>query len=229
MQIKPINFSKLKKIFLLTGSALLCVSAAFAQVGVNPTTSPFTFTEFTTGTVYQKNGAKLDATLNYNTVTQEMMFDQNGSKLILDQSDNIDSLDIQDRIFVPAKVGFYEKLSKTPIALYAQYKGKITKGDALGGRIGTSNSTLNGTVGGTKSSTDKPGNYDIKLMDGFIMDTQVIYWLKKDKDYTQVSNLKVFAKQFPGKEALIDAFIKENHIAFGKVQDMIKLIEFSNK
>lgn len=219
----------MKKILLLTGAALLTTLSTFAQIGVNPTTSPFIFTDFTTGTVFQKNGATLDATLNYNTVTQEMMFDQNGSKLVLDQSGNIDSIAIQGRLLVPGKTGFYEKLTKTPVALYAQYKGKIVKGDALGGRIGTSNSTLNGTVGGTKGSSDKPGNYDIKLMDGFMMDTQVIYWLKKDKDFVPTPNLKAFAKQFPGKEVQIDAFIKENHIVFGKVQDMIKLTEFSNK
>jgi len=229
MNITLINFTKLKKIILLTGAALFCLSGAFAQVGVNPATSPFIFTDFTTGTVFQKNGATLDAVLNYNTITQEMMFDQNGSKLVLDQSGNIDSIAIQGRLLVPGKVGFYEKLTKTPVALYAQYKGKIVKGDALGGRIGTSNSTLNGTLGGSKSSSDKPGNYDIKLADGYIMDTQNIYWLKKGNDYTPAPNLKAFVKQFPGKETQIDAFIKENKITFGKVQDMIKLTEFSNK
>lgn len=229
MKIILIKLTKLKKIPLFTGAALLCVSTAFAQVGVNPKTSPFIFTDFTTGTVFQKNGATLDAVLNYNTITQEMMFDQNGSKLVLDQSGNIDSIAIQGRVLVPGKAGFYEKLTKTPVALYAQYKGKIVKGDGLDGRIGTSNSTLNGTLGGSKGSADKPGNYDIKLMDGFMMDTQNIYWLKKDNDYTQIANLKAFSKQFPGKESQIDAFVKENHITFGKVQDMIKLTEFSNK
>jgi hypothetical protein len=229
MQITYINFTKLKKIFLLTGAALLGVTTAFAQVGVNPTTSPFIFTDFTTGTVFQKNGATLDATLNYNTITQEVMFDQNGSKLVLDQSGNIDSIAIQGRVLVPGKTGFYEELTKTPVALYAQYKGKIVKGEALGGRIGTANSTLSGAVGGTKSSSDKPGNYDIKLADGYMMDTQNIYWLKKGSDYTPVPNSKAFIKLFPGKEGQIDAFIKENHITYGKIQDMIKLTAFSNK
>jgi hypothetical protein len=34
------------------------------------------------------------------------MFDQNGSKLVLDQSGNIDSIAIQGRVLVPGKPGF---------------------------------------------------------------------------------------------------------------------------
>jgi hypothetical protein len=220
----------LKKLFLLTGAVtLMCASNIFAQATVKQTNSPFIFPEFTTGTVFQKNGATLEAILDYNTITQEMMFDQNGKKLVLDQVDNIDSIAIQNMIFVPAKGMFFEKLTKTSIALYAQYKGKIVKGDPVDGRIGTSSSTLNGTLGGKKNDSDKPSNYDMILPQGYMIETHITYWLKKDKDYTQAPNLKAFSKQFPGKESQIEAFIKENNISFSKTQDLIRLIEFSNK
>ncbi|MFD0766320.1 hypothetical protein ACFQZI_15770 [Mucilaginibacter lutimaris] len=220
----------MKKSYLLTGAALLLgASNIFAQASAKQTSSTFLFPEFTSGTVFQKNGATLDATLDYNTVTQEMMFAQEGKNLILNDVSNIDSVVINGVVLVPARNVFFEKLTKTPIALYAQYKGKIVQGDPLGGRIGTSNSTLNGQLNGRKANNDKPGNYDLKLADGYTMDVQTIYWLKKGNEYTQVSTLKAFTKQFPGKEAQIDAFVKENNISIVKIQDMIRLTEFVNK
>lgn len=218
----------MKKLPLLTGAAiLLSASNIFAQATAKQTTSPFIFPEFTTGTVFQKNGATVEAVLDYNTVTQEMMFDQNGSKLILDDVSNIDSIGIQGVVFVPANKVFYEKLTKTPVALYAQYKGKSVK--ASGDAVGAASGALGGTIGVVRKDSEKAGNYVMQLPKGYQMLTQIAYWLKKDKDYTQVANLKAFSKQFPGKETQIDAFIKENKIDFGKIQDMIKLTEFSNK
>ena len=218
----------MKKLFLLPSAALLLsASNIFAQATAKQTTSPFIFPEFTTGTVFQKNGATVEAVLDYNTITQEMMFDQNGSKLILDDVSNIDSIGIQGVVFVPANKGFYEKLTKTPIALYAQYKGKSVKASTDG--IGAASGALGGTTGVVKKDSEKPGNYTMQLPKGYQILTQIVYWLKTDKDYTQIANLKSFSKQFPGKESQIDAFIKENKIDFSKPQDMIKLTEFSNK
>ncbi|QHS55173.1 hypothetical protein GWR56_06325 [Mucilaginibacter sp. 14171R-50] len=217
----------MKKTFFLSAAAiLLSAPAIFAQATANQTTSPFIFPEFKTGTVFQKGGATVEASLDYNTVTQEMMFDQNGSKLILDDVSNIDSIVIQNFVFVPANKVFYEKLTKTPVSLFAQYKGKAVKASAdeigVGGAIG-------GTIGVTKKDNQKPGSYDMQLKKGYKINNQVVYWLKKGNDFIQVNNLKSLDKIFPGKENQIDAFIKENHTSIYNIADMIKLIEFSNK
>lgn len=220
----------MKKSYLLTGAAiLLSASNILAQGTPKQTTSPFIFPEFTTGTVFQKNGATLDASLDYNIVTQEMMFDQEGKKIILGDVSNIDSIVIQNKVFVPARSVFFEKLTKTPVALYSQYKGKIVQGDPLEGRIGTASSTLTGQLGNRKNDVDKHGNYDLKFATGYMTEIQTTYWLKAGNEYKQISTLKAFSKQFPGKEAQIDSFVKENNISIAKIQDMIKLTAFSNK
>jgi hypothetical protein len=220
----------LKKLFLLTGMAvILAASNICAQSIAQQSASPFIFPEFASGTVFQKNGATLAATLDYNTITQEMMFDQNGSKLVLDQVENIDSIVIQNCVFVPAKGVFFEKLTKTPVALYAQYKSKAVKKGSLDELGGGASPALAGAIGVRNRESEKPGNYNMQLPQNFKLETQIIYWLKKDNDFIQVNNLKVISKRFPGKESQIDAFIKENSISLGKIQNMIKLIEFSNK
>ncbi|MET3978061.1 hypothetical protein ABIB62_000627 [Mucilaginibacter sp. UYP25] len=131
--------------------------------------------------------------------------------------------------YQPARSVFFEKLTKTPVASYSQYKGKIVQGDSLEGCIGTASSTFNGQLNGRKNDSDKPGNYDLKLAAGYTIDNQTTYWLKAGNEYKQISTLKAFSKQFPGKEAQIDSFVKENNISIAKIQDMIKLTAFSNK
>ena len=63
--------------------------------------SSYVFPAFVSGTVLQKNGGATDGILNYNTLTQEMLFLQNGIKTVLDAG-NIDTVYIQNKKFIPA-------------------------------------------------------------------------------------------------------------------------------
>jgi hypothetical protein len=80
-----------------------------------------------------------------------------------------------------------------------------------------SNQSTAGFIG-TKKEVD---NYQLKTEDAF--------WLQKGGAFYPASNLKSFVKFFPGKEAAIEAFAKENNISMNKKEDVIKLINFSNK
>lgn len=197
-----------------------------AQSITQQSNSPFIFPAFTNGTVYQKGGATVEATLDYNTVTEEMMFDQNGTKMVLDQVDNIDSIIIQNVVFVPAKKVFFEKLTQTPVALYAQYRSKAVK--VVKG-ASASNNNISNMVGVIKRNDEKPLKYDMKWPEGFQASTQTTYWVKNGNDYSAVSNEAAFAKLFPGKEAAITEYIKSNNLKWNKIEHMIKLTEFANQ
>ena len=102
-----------------------CVSLFAQAKKTNP--SPYVFPEFVKGTVLQKGGGVVEAVLNYNTITQEMMFAQNGSNMVMDQADNIDTIYIENRKFIPARSVYLEKLTDTSVPLYIQYKSKALK------------------------------------------------------------------------------------------------------
>jgi hypothetical protein len=220
-----------KKVFKLSALLLIAYAPAFAQDTKKVNTSPYLFPEFTKGVVLQKGGATVEALLDYNTITQEMMFDQNGSKLVLDQADNIDTIFIANRKFIPARSVYFEKITETTVPLYVQYKGKAAKNSSGNIMTGGSNQIVSGFSGTKYKGSQGKTNpmYEMQLPDGFQLKTEYYFWLQKGGDFYPASNLKSFVQFFPGKEAAIEAFAKENNISMNKKEDVVKLINFSNK
>ena len=192
--------------------------------------SPYVFPEFVKATVLQKGGAMLEAQMNYNMVTQEMLFTKDGTNLVLDNYENIDTLYLNSRKFVPARRVFLEKLTNTAIPLYILSKGRAM----LGGSAAIdrpNNTAIGGLVGvkGQKGDPSKITSYDLHLPNGYQFVPENEYWLQKGGSFYPTINLKKFVGLFPGKEEQINAFIKQNNISMAKTDDMIKLIEFCNK
>ncbi len=108
---------------------LLAVCLAFQVEAQNQTSvkelNHYTFPDFMEGTVKKKTGETIKTLLNYNTITQEMIFQQSGKYLALDEIESIDSVNLQGKTFVPAKRVFYEVLTYTPVALYIQHKTEV--------------------------------------------------------------------------------------------------------
>jgi len=209
---------------------LASCAGLFAQAKkTNP--SPYVFPEFVKGTVLQKSGGVVEAVLNYNTITQEMMFAQNGSNLVMDQADNIDTIYIENRKFIPARSVYFEKLTETSVPLYIQYKSKALKNGTSYDMGGGSNAAIGGFVGTRKdnSGPNKIMSYDMNLPDGYQIKTENEYWVQKGGAFYPTTNMKKIVKLFPGKETAIDAYIKENNISMTKQEDVVKLIMFANK
>lgn len=215
-----------KKSLRLMLPALALSTGAFAQSA----SSPFVFPQFVKGTVLQKGGGVVEAQLDYNTITQEMMFDKDGSKLVLDQTDNIDTAYLDGRKFIPAKTGFYEKLTNTPVALYVQYKSTAVNSNASIGAGGGSNNAVGGFVGVKQvKGSSKIDNYALQLPAGYSVKAQNTYFFQKGGQFYAATDAKKVAKVFPDKEVQLSAFVKDNNINFGKSEDMVKLTEFLNK
>jgi hypothetical protein len=163
-------------------------------------------------------------------VTQEMLFTKDGTNLVLDNYENIDTLYLNSRKFIPARQVFLEKVTNTAIPLYIQYKGKAML--AGSSAVDKSNNTAIGGLVGTKGQKDAPSkikSYDLHLPNGYQFVSENEYWLQKEGSFYPANNLKKIVKLFPGKEEQINAFIKQNNISLVKTDDMIKLVEFCNK
>ncbi|TWR29922.1 hypothetical protein FPZ43_08710 [Mucilaginibacter pallidiroseus] len=207
--------------------AILSASAyvSFAQTASR---SPYIFPEFVTGRVLQKGGASVQASLNYNLTTQEMMFMNNGQRLVLDQAPNIDTIYVNNRKFVPVKENYFEKLTDGPVPLYVQRKGAIVS--AASAAMKNVGGVIGGNEGRKKASQQKlRAYYEIKLPDDYALASENIYWLKKDKDFAPANDLKKIIKLFPEKENDINVFVKENKINFSNEADLIALVNYCNK
>ena len=100
----------------------------------------YIFPEFTQGVVLLKSGVKNETSLNYNSLTEEMIFDKKGRKLAMAETDLalIDTVFIEDRKFIVLNGGFVELLYHSTCHLYAEHKGKLKEPGKPAGYGGTS-------------------------------------------------------------------------------------------
>lgn len=184
----------------------------------------YVFPVFTEGTVKMKSGEMHKATLNYNTITEEMIFDQAGQKMALDQIETIDTVYIENKKFVPAGEVFYEMATNTPVALFIQHKSDVIPPGSNTG-FGTSQTSAITNISTIKNSGSL---YQLKLPDDFQLVSKTIYWLKKNNNYYVIKNTKDVQDRFPEKAGAIKDFAKANKISFKNEDDVVKLIRFSN-
>lgn len=184
----------------------------------------YLFSGFTEGSVLQKSGTVTKTMLNYNTLTQEMIFKQGDQYLALDRIWEIDTVFLNNKKFVPGDNMFYEVGTNTPVALFIQYTSEIIPpGNETG--FGQSQTSAITNVTDLKRSGRA---YTLTLPDEYSFKDKTAYVLKKDGNFIAIANLKDVKKIFASKESLIDDYTKKNKVSFKKDEDIIKLIEFCN-
>jgi hypothetical protein len=188
--------------------------------------SHYVFDDFKQGNVKQKDGNIYCTLLNYNTLTEEMIFVSNGTNLALDKIEIIDSVIIDNHIYIPKDKAFYEQIMAGKISLFIQHKSELqTKGNQVG-------------YGGTSliSSTSKMSSlsssglvYNLKLPSEYTIEDNSHYWIKYNNKYFEIANEKDLRKIFVTFEQEIKSFIKSNKVKFTEEMDVCKLVEYLNQ
>jgi hypothetical protein len=186
--------------------------------------SHYLFAQFNEGVVKQKSGEENKVSLNYNTITQEMIFENGDQKLALDKIENIDTVEILSRKFVPVEKVFYEVITNTPNALFIQYEMAIIPPGSETG-FGKSQAGAITNVSDLKSSGKL---YQLKLPEDYTLRSKNKYWLKKDDQYINIKNAKDVKNVFTDKAAAISDYLKTNKVNFKNTKDVIGLIQFCN-
>ncbi|MCU7552825.1 hypothetical protein OCK74_27145 [Chitinophagaceae bacterium LB-8] len=183
--------------------------------------SPYLFPEFKKGKVKMKNGSEANTLLNYYTITQEIIFEQQGNRLALAELPTIDTVIIEGRKFIPVDNKFYEVLTNTIIPLLARHSASLINAGiptAYGG---------NSSFATSLSDISSAGRvYGLRLPDNYTTLPHTDYWLKKKFNYYEANNLKQIQRVFPSRADAIQDFIKVNNIDLKKQDDLVKLILF---
>ena len=122
-------------IFLLI--ILSFTSPVTAQTNSDGSSPQFLYPDFTKSTVRMKNGQSQNTILNYNTVSEKMVYQKDDKLYDMVNTEMIDTVFLQDSKFVPVGKGFYEVLLVAPVALFVQYKGEIAPPGTPAGYGGT--------------------------------------------------------------------------------------------
>lgn len=181
------------------------------------------FPEFSKGVVLMKNGVKNETSLNYNCLTEEMIFNDKGTKLALGQLEQIDTVFVNGRKFLPWNNRFIELIYHSTYSLFAEHKCKIKdpgKPAAYGGTSQTSATT-------SYSSYFSGGQvYDLKLPEGTETNPFTEYWLRKNDKLVKFLNVRQLVKLFGEKEVLCKEYIKNNDVKYDDQESLVNFIRF---
>lgn len=209
--------------------SILILFLAFA-IPLNSQTGPqeypqFLFPDFSMGTMKMKNGKTKDFLLNYNIVTEKMVYRQ-GENFYDMITIDVDTIFVKQRRFIPSGKFFYELLLDSSVALFIQNKGKLVPRGAPAAYGGTSQVSSSTYL----SSVNLSGaQVNLKLPDFYIVQPESVFWIRIKSDMLSFLNKKQFMEIFAGHEQELNKFIKGNRIKFDNISDMIKLARFTNK
>jgi hypothetical protein len=206
---------------------ILCLNSVVkSQPGSESSSPQFLFPEFSPGIVKMKDGRSQTTSLNYNTVSERMVYDRNGQIYDIMNPEQIDTVILADRKFVPYEKVFHEVLVIAPLSLFVEYKGELLPPGAPAGYGGTSQVSNTKLVSSVQLSS---GYYNLKLPSDYLVKVDPIYWIRKDSSMSSFINERQFLKIFPDKEGDLKQFIKQNKIRISRVPDLIRLIGFCNE
>ncbi len=182
--------------------------------------------QFELGQVKLKDGHTEIALMDYNTLTQEMIFYKNGIMLALDSIEKIDTIYLESRIFIPHDKVFYELLVKGPVSLFVQHK---TNPVSAGNPSGYGGSTETGAATNLSSLSNSVHTYKFKLPEGYHVVDATLFWIKKNNTFYKANNSSQIRKIFPEKSKEINKFIKANKLDLKKTADLIRLVVKCNE
>jgi len=196
--------------------------AGFSQTNLMPVTH-YVFPEFTKGIVLMKNGNENEAILNYNSLTEEMIFETRGTKLALGQLETIDTVFIGNRKFIPKDNTFLELVLKSKYSLYAAHKCKMIDPGKPAGYGGTSQTSAITTYSKYFSNGRV---YDMALPEGFDTQASIEYWLEKDGKLNKFISIRQLSKLFDEKESVFKAYLKKHDVEYDDEKSIVELIKY---
>lgn len=213
----------MKKIcyLLLLVLAQVSAQAQSANQVMGSRLSHYVFDQFTAGKVYLHSGEVSDRKLNYNTLTYEMIFDNNGQPLAIANPQSVDSVIIAGRKFIPVNKKFYEWIAGTAYAVYADYVGTIEEQGVSSGYGSTSTTSSSNVM---KSLHGAGTVYALQLPEEYKVTTKAVYYIRKDNAYTKFTNAQQLGKLVPDKKKWLSEYLKTNPVDLNRRDDVVRLI-----
>lgn len=176
---------------------------------------------FASGTVRLKSGQAYNQRMNYNLVTKEMIFEKDGKYLAIAHPEEVDTISLNNRKFIPVGKAFYEWLTGSSYPLFIEHTCTIKEPGANTG-YGTTSTTA---ATAQKSLLTDGGAYGLKLPDDYQVIPKSYFYLKHNGRYHKVTNEQQITKLFPDKKQILKDWIRNNNTSFSKEADMISLVQ----
>lgn len=187
--------------------------------------SHYVFPDFINGSVLMKSGHRYQALLNYNALSEEMIFVDKGTKLAIsrEEKEKVDTVYIEGRIFFVLDGRFLELIYRSEYELYAEHRCDVKYPGKPAGYGGTSETSSISTYSGVYSGGVL---YELKLPDDFRIKPYIIYWLKRDGKINKIINLKQLNRVFNDRKEKIKEYLGINKTDYNDMESMVRLIRY---
>ncbi len=183
----------------------------------------YLFGEFSKGIVKMKKGQVQTILMNYNMVTEKMVFIRDEKYYDLVNPELVDTVFLNGSRFIPAGKVFYEVLVSDPVSLFIQHKGNLLPAGKPAGYGGTSQVSASTSL---SSITLSSGQYNLKLPSDYIVSSTPLFWIRRDNEMYSFETEKQFLKLFPGKEGIIKAYMRENRLRFSRPENLATIVRY---
>lgn len=191
--------------------------------------SHYVFPEFADGFVSIGGGRTQQMRLNYNTVTEEMVFQRGEQVLAIGEAEmnELEYVAISGRKFVVKNGKFveiiYEAQDRT---IYAEHRSTVVPPGNPAPYGGTSHVSAVDRYSGITGD----GNmyYKLQLPDGYKVKPVISYLAERDGKITRIFNIRQFRKVYSDKKEAFDKYIKENKVTFESLSDITDMAHAMN-
>jgi len=212
----------MKKLFFITLFSFLSCMTIFSQEKY----PGFLFDNFEDGkAIYKKNDRVTYNNLNYDTMTEKMLFMlSDGAILELYHPELFSYIEIGNHIFEYISNGmFYEKINIGDHYFYIRWKTRgISEGkDAA---YGTKSST--GSIQNVSQIVSSGNIYQLRSTENFRLEADNSYYLKIKNKFKRFGSFKSLAKLFKEHENQINIFVNEKQLDFNDIEDIRKAVAY---
>jgi len=207
--------------FILLSTAPSLISAQRNMDGSMP---QYLYPDFSKSVLLMKTGEKRTSVMNFNTVSEKLVFISDGKYFDLMNPEILDTVYLNDCKFVPVGKVFYEVVLGDPIALYIQHKGDLMEAGAPVGYGGTSQLAYSTYI----TCIDAVGGiFNLELPPNFVVKPAPVLWIRKDGEMLSFTTEKQYLKHFPDKAGQIKSYIKKNRLKIDKKEQLIRIVKYS--
>lgn len=224
MQDSGFIFQKVKFRIAAAVLAASLTAAGMAQGGERKEMPQYLFPEFSECSVLLKDNQVMKQVMNYNTITEKMVFLKDGNYYDMMNPGLIDTVYIHGSRFIPVNKMFYEVLLTGTAGLFIQHKsGLVTAGKPVG-----YGSTSQGVTSYYLSKHElSPEFINIQVPPDVKVNPEPLYWVRFDNEMISFRNEKEFISLFPEKSKELREFIRANRTKIEKRSDLIELFRFA--
>ena len=222
-------------LFILTGysglraqdSTLVTIKAGNKIKDVLTPADIFSYPQFTSGKVFFKDGSKAVAKLNYNRLSDQMLFiDPKGDTLELADENTIKFIAIDKDTF------YYDEGYVKIIADYGAVKlaEKQIWVVADVRKVGTHNSAKSSvaitSLGTYSDEGARAKSYDLVINENTIIRKETQYFFGDANNRFVRTGKKRLLLLLPKDELSIETYLKENKVNFDKKEDLLRIVQF---